>query len=165
MLYGYFSLFLYIIEDLKKYIIEDIKKYIIEDLKNYIYIIYAIISTSIHSDTIYKISPSIHLDTIYKTEGSSSNNEDKNEESNVNEQPDDEAGIEEESFEIEEELAHIKKVLKMAENARVLHDKLPDSQKNKNSHLHDLKKESHVREFFDDKPFNIDDVVELEEAL
>jgi len=132
MLYDYFSLYLYIIEDLKRST----------------YIIYASISSSIHSDI------------IYKSEGSS--NQDGNTGGSDN---DDEANKEEESFEIEEELANIEKLLKLSKRARTLDELLPYSEKEKNSHLNGLRKDPHVKEFFEGKTPNVSDLPELNKAL
>jgi hypothetical protein len=132
MLYGYFSLCLYIIEDLKRSTC----------------IIYANTSTSTLSDI------------IYKSEGSSNDNGDKG-----GTDKDDGANEEEESFEIEEELKHIKKLIRLSNNAMILDEKLPDSEKEKNSHLNDLRKDPHVKNFFDDKTPNVSDLPELNKAL
>jgi hypothetical protein len=132
MLYDYFSLYLYIIEDLKRST----------------YIIYASISSSIHSDI------------IYKSEGSS--NQDGNTGGSDN---DDEANKEEESFEIEEELANIEKLLKLSKRARTLDELLPYSEKEKNSHLNELRKDPNVKEFFEGKTPNAEDLLELQRAL
>ena len=138
MLYDFFSLCLYIIEDLKKYTC----------------IIYASISSSIHSDI------------IYKTEGSSNEDGDNGDSDKNNEANKEEKSIEEEeSFEIEEELKHIKNLLKLSNNARILDEKLPDSQKEKNRYLNDIREDPHVQEFFEGKTPNADDLVELQKAL
>lgn len=114
---------------------------------------------------IYTTSSSIHSDTIYKSERSIKNNKGNDIDNKVSKKGDDEANNEEESFEIEEEIADIKRLLKLAKKARSLDGKLPYSQKEKNSHLNDLRKEPHVKEFFEDKTPNIEDLVELEDAL
>jgi len=132
MLYGYFSLYLYIIEGLKRSTC----------------IIYANTSTSTLSDI------------IYKSEGSSNDNGDKG-----GNDKDGGANEEEESFEIEEELKHIKKLIRLSNNAMILDEKLPDSEKEKNSHLNDLRKDPHVKNFFDDKTPNVSDLPELNKAL
>jgi len=121
--------------------------YIIEGLKISTYIIYHNTSTSIHSGIIYKF------------EGSSNDNGDNNDTDN------DDGVNEEESFEIEEEISHIKKLLKLSNDAIILDEKLPYPEKDKNSHLNDLRKDPHVKEFFEGKTPNISDLPELNEAL
>lgn len=69
---------------------------------------------------------------IFKTEGSNNDNIDKNNE-----------GKEEESFEIEEEIEDIEKLMKLSNDAMILDEKLPESQKGKNSHLKDLRRHPH----------------------
>ena len=72
---------------------------------------------------------------------------------------------EEESFEIEEELSHIKKLMKSSNNAMILDEVLPSSKKHQNSHLAALRKDPHVIEFFEGKTPNISDLPELNKAL
>lgn len=132
MLFDYFYLYLYIIEDLKRSR----------------FITYASISSSIHSDIIYKCEGS-------SNEPGNSRGSDKNEEANK----------EEESFEIEEELEDIENLLELSKKAMTLDKKLPYSQKEKNSHLNDLRKDPHVQDFFEGKTPNANDLVELQKAL
>jgi len=132
MLYDYFYLYLYTIEDLK-----------ISTC-----IIYANTSTSTHSDI------------IYKSEGSSNDNGDKG-----GTDKDDGANEEEESFELEEEIQHIEKLMRNSNDAMILDEKLPDSEKEKNSHLNGLRKDPHVKEFFEGKTPNASDLPELNKAL
>ena len=73
--------------------------------------------------------------------------------------------IEEESFEIEEEIEDIDKKIKLSNNAMILDERLPDSEKEKNSYLNDLRKDPNVKEFFEGKTFNIEDLPELNKAL
>jgi hypothetical protein len=121
--------------------------YIIEDLK---------ISTCI----IYANTPiSIHSYGIYKTEGS--NNDDGNKGSSDK----DDATKEEESFEIEEEIEDIERLMRTSNNAMILDEKLPNSEKEKNSHLNELRKDPHVKEFFEGKTPNASDLPELNKAL
>ena len=47
----------------------------------------------------------------------------------------------------------------------ILDEKLPNSQKDKNSYLNDLRKDPHIKEFFDGKIPNINDLPELNESL
>lgn len=127
MLYDYFSLFLYIIEDLKKST--------------------CIIYTGIESEGSRNQDRTKFLGTI------------------VNRQDENRANNEEESFEIEEELEDIERLLEISKKARALDEKLPSSQKEKNSHLNDLRKDPHVKEFFDNETPNIEDLDELEKGL
>jgi hypothetical protein len=122
--------------------------YTIEDLKIHTCIIYANTSTSNHSDI------------IYKTEGSSNDDGDKGGTDN-----NEGAYEEEESFELEEEIRHIEKLMRNSNNAIILDEKLPFSEKNKNSHLKDIRKDPHVKEFFDGKTPNVSDLPELNRAL
>jgi Sec-independent protein translocase protein TatA len=130
MLYDYFSLCQYIIEDLK-------------------------ISTCI----IYANTSSTHSDIIYKCEGSSNDDGDKGGSGK------DDRDEEEESFEIEEEIADIKRLIKLSNDAMILDEKLPYSHKEKNSHLNNLRKDPHVKEFFEGKTPNASDLPELNKAL
>jgi hypothetical protein len=132
MLYDYFSLYLYTIED----------------LNTSTCIIYSNTSTSTHSDI------------IYKSEGSNNDPGDKGATDK-----DDGANEEEESFEIEEEIEHIKRLIRLSNDAMILDEKLPDSEKEKNSHLTDLRKDPHVKEFFEGKTPNVNDLPELNKAL
>jgi hypothetical protein len=122
--------------------------YTIEDLKIHTCIIYANTSTSTHSDI------------IYKTEGCSNDDGDNGGTDN-----NDGANEEEESFELEEEIEHIEKLMKDSNDAMILDEKLPDSEKEKNSHLNGLRKDPHVKEFFEGKTPNVSDLPELNKAL
>jgi hypothetical protein len=132
MLYDYFYLYLYTIED----------------LNTSTCIIYSNTSTSTHSDI------------IYKSEGSNNDPGDKSATDK-----DDGANEEEESFEIEEEIEHIKRLIRLSNDAMILDEKLPYSEKEKNSHLNDLRKDPHVKEFFEGKTPNVSDLPELNKAL
>ena len=122
--------------------------YTIEDLKIYTCITYANTSTSTHSDI------------IYKSEGSSNGDGDKGGTDN-----NDGANEEEESFELEEEIEHIEKLMRDTNDAMILDEKLPYSEKEKNSHLNNLRKDPHVKEFFEGKTPNVSDLPELNKAL
>ena len=122
--------------------------YTIEDLRISTCIIYAYTSTSTHSDIIYKF------------EGSSNDDGDKGGTDN-----NDGANEEEESFELEEEIQDIERLMKNSNDAMILDEKLPDSEKEKNSHLNDLRKDPHVKEFFEGKTPNVSDLPELNKAL
>jgi hypothetical protein len=122
--------------------------YTIEDLKIHTCIIYANTSTNTHSDI------------IYKTEGSSNDDGDKG-----GTDKNDGANEEEESFELEEEIQHIEKLMRNSNDAMILDEKLPDSEKEKNSHLNDLRKDPHVKEFFEGKTPNVSDLPDLNRAL
>ena len=122
--------------------------YTIEDLKIHTCIIYANTSTSTHSDI------------IYKTEGCSNDDGDNGGTDN-----NDGANEEEESFELEEEIQHIEKLMRNSNDAMILDEKLPYSEKEKNSHLNDLRKDPHVKEFFEGKTPNVSDLPELNKAL
>src|ERR1044072_2824435 len=147
MLYDYFSLCQYIIEDLK------ISTCII-NVNSYI---------NTHSDRIYKTEGSSNdnndKDSSYKTEGSSNDKSDKD--SNYNKDDD----REEESFEIEEEINEIEKLMRLSNDAMILDEKLPDSQKDKNSHLNALRENPHIKEFFEGKTPNVKDLPELNKSL
>ena len=122
--------------------------YTIEDLKIPTCIIYANTSTSTHSDI------------IYKSEGSSNDDGDKG-----GTDKNDGANEEEESFELEEEIEHIERLMKDSNDAMILDEKLPYSEKEKNSHLNGLRKDPHVKEFFEGKTPNASDLPELNKAL
>ena len=47
----------------------------------------------------------------------------------------------------------------------ILDEKLPYSEKEKNSHLNDLRKDPHVKEFFEGKTPNVSDLPDLNRAL
>ncbi|KAH9865946.1 hypothetical protein IAQ61_008537 [Plenodomus lingam] len=124
--------------------------YTIEDLKISTCIIYAYTYTY----------TSTHSDIIYKSEGSSNDYGDKG----VTDKNDG-ANEEEESFELEEEIEHIEKLMRASNDAMILDEKLPDSEKEKNSHLKGLRKDPHVKDFFEGKTPNVSDLPELNKAL
>ena len=113
-----------------------------------------ILSTLLDIIIIYSGTISTYSDIVYKTEGSSNDDSDKG----------DGAG-EEESFEIEEEIQDIERLMKLSNNAMILDEKLPYSEKEKNSHLNDLRKDPSVKEFFEGKTPNVSDLPELNKAL
>ena len=121
--------------------------YTIEDLQISTCIIYPNTSTSTHSDI------------IYKSEGSSNDDGDKGGTDM------DDGANEEESFEIEEEIQDIERLMKLSNNAMILDEKLPYSEKEKNSHLNDIRKDPSVKEFFEGKTPNVSDLPELNKAL
>jgi len=88
-------------------------------------------------------STSTYPDIIYKSEGSSNDNGDKG-----GTDKDDRANEEEESFEIEKEIRHIERLMRLSNKAMILDEKLPYSEKDQNSHLNDIRKDPHVKEFF-----------------
>jgi hypothetical protein len=122
--------------------------YTIEDLNRSNCIIYAYTSSSTNSDI------------IYKSEGSNNDDGDK-----AGTGKDGGANEEEESFELEEEIEHIEKLMKASNDALILDEKLPYSEKEKNSHLNGLRKDPHVKEFFEGKTPNPSDLPELNKAL
>lgn len=126
--------------------------FIIEDLKIYIGIINLNTSTDAPSDR------------IYKTEGSNNENSGKDYDNNNSKDKDDGTG-EEESFEIEEEIEDIKRLMKLSNNAMILDEKLPYPQKDKNRYLNDLRKDPNVKEFFEGKTPSASDLPELNKAL
>lgn len=73
--------------------------------------------------------------------------------------------MQEESFEIEEELEDIERLIELSNKAMALDEHLPDSEKEKNSHLNDLRKDPNVKEFFDGEIPNTSDLPELNKAL
>jgi len=73
--------------------------------------------------------------------------------------------MQEESFEIEEELEDIERLIELSNKAMALDELLPDSEKEKNSHLNDLRKDPNVKEFFDGEIPNTSDLPELNKAL
>lgn len=123
-------------------------QYTIEVLNRSNCIIYANTYTSTYSDR------------IYKSEGSSNSDGNKG-----GTDKNDKANKEEESFELEEEIEHIEKLMKSSNNAMILDEKLPYPEKEKNSHLNDLRKDPHVKEFFEGKTPNVSDLPELNKAL
>jgi hypothetical protein len=72
---------------------------------------------------------------------------------------------EEESFEIEEEIYEIDRLIALSKDANKLDGKLPDSQKDKNGHLEEIRKNPDVKNFFEGRTPNISDLPELVEAL
>jgi hypothetical protein len=104
-------------------------------------------------------SSSILSDIIYKTEGSSNDDTDKGGTDNNDE------AYEEESNEIEEELKNINKLIEESNDAMILDELLPESQKNNNAHLNAVRKDPHVKEFFEGKTPEIKDLPELKDAL
>jgi uncharacterized protein YjiK len=55
--------------------------------------------------------------------------------------------------------------MKASHDALILDEKLPYSEKEKNSHLNGLRKDPHVKEFFEGKTPNPSDLPELNKAL
>jgi hypothetical protein len=125
-------------------------------------------------------STSTYSDIIYQTEGSSNNasdkdardkNDDDASDKDARDKNDDDASDKndddpmEESFEIEEEIQDINRLLEISKKAMILNEKLPDDQKNKNSHLNDLRKDPHVQEFFEGETPNVSDLPQLNKAL
>ena len=70
-----------------------------------------------------------------------------------------------ESFEIEKEIMELKKDIENVNKALKLDNKLPVSEKEKNSHLNDLRKNPIVQEFFEGRVPGIADLPELKEAM
>ena len=132
-------------------------------LKYLLVLIYANTSTSTHSDIIYKFEGSSKDDDDKggndNNDGSSKDDGDKGGNDN------NDGANEEESFEIEEEIAHIERIMWDSNNAMILDEKLPDSQKEKNSHLNALRKDPDVKEFFEGKTLDVRDLPELNKAL
>jgi hypothetical protein len=127
--------------------------FIIEDLKIYIGIIRLDTSTDTPSDR------------IYKTEGSNNENSGKDSYNNKNSKDKDDGTREEVSFEIEEEIEDLERLMKLSNNAMILDEKLPHPQKDKNRYLNDLRKDPNVKEFFEGKTPNASDLPELNKAL
>lgn len=126
-------------------------------------IIYANTSTSTHSDIIYKFEGSSNDDG---DKGGNDNNDGySNDDGNKNGNDYNDGGNEEESFELEEEIAHIERLMRDSNYAMILDEILPDSQKEKNSHLNAVRKDPDVKEFFEGKTPNVSDLPELNEAL
>ena len=111
------------------------------------------------------MSPSTLEDLVCKSERPSANDKGKGKAIEVESEPENENSSEEESYEIEEEIADIKRLLRLAKDAKKLDEKLPESEKNKNSHLNDLRKEPHVKEFFGEEVPDIESLNELQDAL
>ena len=111
------------------------------------------------------MSPSTLEDIVCKSERPSANDKGKGKAKEVESESENENSSEEESYEIEEEIADIDRLLKLTKNAKDLDEKLPYSQKEKNSHLNDLRREPHVKEYFDEEVPGIKDLNELEQAL
>jgi hypothetical protein len=72
---------------------------------------------------------------------------------------------EEKDRNLDKELKDLDKKIELLDNAIKLDKKLPDSQKELNSHLRELKKDPEVREFFEGKSPNIKDLPELDRTL
>ena len=121
--------------------------YTIEDLKIYTCITYANTSTSTHSDI------------IYKSEGSSNDDGDKGGTDM------DDGANEEESFEIEDEIANHNKLIREAKDAIKLNDRLPYSQKEKNAHLTRLRNDPDVQDYYLGNTPEVSDLPELLRAL
>lgn len=66
---------------------------------------------------------------------------------------------------LDQELEDLDKKIELLDNAIKLDKKLPDFQKEFNSHLRELKKDPEVREFFQGKSPNIKDLPELDRTL
>ena len=111
------------------------------------------------------MSPSTLEDLVCKSERPSANDKGKGKAIEVESESENENSSEEESYEIEEEIADIKRLLRLAKDAKKLDEKLPESEKNKNSHLNDLRKEPHVKEFFGEEVPDIKHLNELQDAL
>jgi hypothetical protein len=104
-------------------------------------------------------SSSTLSDIIYKSEGSSNDDGDRGGTDNNNE------GNEEESFEIEEEIEHLGKLIKETKDAIKLNERLPYSQKEKNTHLTNLRNDPHVQDFYEGNTPEVSDLPELRKAL
>jgi len=111
------------------------------------------------------MSPSTHEDIVCKSERPSANDKGKGKAKEVESESEDDNSSEEESYEIDEEIADIERLLRLAKEAKDLDKKLPYSQKEKNRYLNDLRGEPHVKEFFDEEVPDIEDLNELEDAL
>ena len=111
------------------------------------------------------MSPSTHEDIVCKSERPSANDKGKGKAKEVESESEDEDSSEEESYEIEEEIADIKRLLGLAKDAKDLDEKLPYSQKGNNTYLNDLRKDPHVKEFFEEEVPDIENLNELEYAL
>ena len=111
------------------------------------------------------MSPSTHEDIVCKSERPSANDKGKGKAIEVESEAENEKSSEEESYEIEEEIADIERLLKLAKDAKDLDEKLPYHQKEKNRHLNDLRDDPHVKEFFDEEVPDIENLNELEDAL
>ena len=100
------------------------------------------------------------FDTIYKCEGSSNEGGDNGGGNN-----DDQKHEEEESFEIEEEIADINKLLELSKKAIKLDRKLPESEKERNSYLNDLRKDPSIQDYLGGDTLNSNDLPELNKDL
>jgi hypothetical protein len=100
------------------------------------------------------------FDTTYKCEGSSNEGGDNGGGNN-----DDQIDEEEESFEIEEEIEHINKLLKIAKDAIKLDERLPESVKENNSHLNDLRDDPFIQGYLDGDTLNSNDLLQLQKDL
>jgi hypothetical protein len=104
-------------------------------------------------------SRNILSDLIYKSEGSSNDDGDTGGTDNNNE------GNEEESFEIEDEIANHNKLIREAKDAIKLNDRLPYSQKEKNAHLTRLRNDPDVQDYYLGNTPEVSDLPELLRAL
>jgi DNA-binding transcriptional regulator GbsR (MarR family) len=111
------------------------------------------------------MSPSTHEDFVCKSERPSAKDKGKGKAIEVESEAENEKSSEEESYEIEEEIADIKRLIKLSKDAKKLDEKLPESEKDKNAHLNDLRKEPHVKDFFGEEVPGVEDLNELEYAL
>ena len=100
------------------------------------------------------------FDTIYKCEGSSNEGGDNGGGNN-----DDQKHEEEESFEIEEEIADINRLLELSEKAIKLDRKLPESEKERNSYLNNLRKDPSMQDYLGGDTLNSNDLPELNKDL
>jgi len=64
-----------------------------------------------------------------------------------------------------ERIEHIERLMRNSNDAMILDKKLPDSEKENNSHLNDLRKDPVVREILDGKTPNVSDLQELNKSL
>ena len=136
--------------------------YTIEDLKIHTCIIYANTSTSTPSDIIYKCEGSSNDDG---GKGGTDNNDKANDDGGKGGTDNNDEANEEESFEIEEEIENIERLMKESNKAKILDEKLPHSEREKNSHLKGLRKDPDVIEFFEGRTLNVSDLPELNRAL
>jgi hypothetical protein len=100
------------------------------------------------------------FDTTYKCEGSSNKGGDNGGGNN-----DDQIDEEEESFEIEEEIDHIDKLLELSKLAMELDEKLPKSVKEHNSYLNNLREDPFIQGYLDGDTLNSNDLLQLQEDL
>jgi hypothetical protein len=111
------------------------------------------------------MSPSTHEDIVCKSERISAKDKGKGKAIEVESESKNESSSEEESFEIEEEIADLNRLLKLTKDAKDLDAKLPYSQKEKNSYLNALRNDRHVQEFYDGEVPRINNLNELQNAL